>query len=79
MTGDARTILDPERAVSEWSVDLIGFEPTTAAFNPGDAGEAAQLLKAYGDACFAGTEVRIVKDDDGRLALWTKAGDFWPT
>ena len=78
MTGDARSILDPERAVSEWSTDLIGFEPTTAAFNPGIPGEAEHLVKAYEDACFAGTEFRIVKDDEGRLTLWTKAGDFWP-
>lgn len=63
--------------VSEWSEELLGYEPQTRALDPSDADNLADLLRIAAEAQAAGRTVRLVHDDRGRVAVWQLTNDFY--
>lgn len=66
--------LQPERALSEWSPLLIGYEPCTGDYH---ASEWPGLERAFLDAKAAGKPVVLVRSDRGRFSLWAAANPFF--
>ena len=77
MPDDSTRRLPGIETISEWSPELIGFEPTTSPFNVADPAEERGFIVTLEDARRAGTEFYVVEDSKGRLAIWKLFTDFF--
>lgn len=77
MPDDSTRRLPGIETISEWSPELIGFEPTTSPFDVADPAEERGFMEALHDARRAGTEFHVVEDRRGRLAIWLRFTQFF--